>query len=534
MERNSVKRRLPKPQSLTRREFITRSTLAAGFLGLHSNGLEHILNPGRSNAVKKPNIILIVADDLGYGELGCQGNKEIPTPHIDSIARNGVRFTNGYVTAPLCSPSRAGLLTGRYQQRFGHEFNPGPTTDASTDFGLPLSETLLPARLKELGYKTGMVGKWHLGLKPEFLPTNRGFDEFFGFLGGAHSYVGNDVKGGTILRSSTPVSEKEYLTDAFAREAEAFIEKHHDEPFFLYLPFNAVHMPLQSIQKYLDRFGHIKDEKRKTFAAMSSAMDDAVGRVIERVRRHKLEENTLIVFISDNGGPTLTTTSGNLPLRGYKAQVLEGGIRLPFMMQWKGRLPAGKVFHQPVSSLDIHPTAIAAAGGTIKPEVNLDGVDLSPFMTGKNPDRPHETLCWRMGEKQAIRHGDWKLIKEQGEKEWSLYNLADDVGEANNLAAKLPEKVKELKSLYDAWEAQLQDPKWIRQDNRRTRARQAARQSQTETERQLENRFKRLDRNGDGKLSADEANSAPRFRGADLNGDGVITLEEAKKHILKK
>jgi arylsulfatase A-like enzyme len=529
-----MKRRLPAPQSLTRREFITRSTLAAGFLGLHSNGLEHILNPGRSDAGKKPNIILIVADDLGYGELGCQGNKEIPTPHIDSIARNGVRFTNGYVTAPLCSPSRAGLLTGRYQQRFGHEFNPGQTTNPSTDFGLPLSETLLPARLKELGYKTGMVGKCHLGLKPEFLPINRGFDEFFGFLGGAHSYVGNDVQKGTVLRGSTPVPEKEYLTDAFAREAEAFIEKHHDKPFFLYLPFNAVHMPLQSIQKYLDRFGNIKDGKRKTFAAMISAMDDAVGRVIERVRKHKLEENTLIFFISDNGGPTLTTTSGNLPLRGYKAQVLEGGIRLPFMMQWKGRLPAGKVYHHPVSSLDIHPTAIAAAGGAIKPEMNLDGVDLSLFMTGTNPNRPHETLCWRMGEKQAIRHGDWKLIKEQGEIEWSLYNLAEDAGEEKNLAAKMPEKVKELKSLYGAWEAQLQDPKWIRQNTRRTRTRQAARQSQAETERQLENRFKRLDRNGDGKLSADEANNAPRFRGADLNGDGVITMEEAKKHILKK
>lgn len=520
--------------SLTRREFLTRSTLAAGFLSLQGNRFENILDSAQRGIGKQPNIILVVADDLGYGELGCQGNKEIPTPNIDSIARNGVRFTQAYVTAPLCSPSRAGLLTGRYQQRFGHEFNPGKPTKPSEDFGLPLSETLLPARLKELGYATGMVGKWHLGLKPEFHPMRRGFDEFFGFMGGAHPYLGNDKEAKTIFRGTEAVAEKEYLTDAFAREAEAFMERHHRETFFLYLPFNAVHMPLQSIAKYLDRFVDIKDERRRTFAAMTSALDDAVGRVLAKVREHKLEENTLLFFISDNGGPTLTTTSGNGPLRGYKAQVLEGGIRIPFTMQWKGRVPAGKVYKQPVSSLDIHSTALVAAGGAVTPDKKLDGVYLVPFLAGKSSAKPHESLCWRMGEKCAIRHGDWKLVKEQGDKEWSLYNLAEDIGEKENLAAKFPARLQQLNELYAMWEKQLQQPKWIRQDNRRTGAKKAAKRKSTTAKQQLENRFKRLDRNGDGKLSSDEAKNAPRFRGADLNGDGVITLEEAKRSILKK
>ena len=524
----------PNSRSISRRTFLAQGSLAAGFLGLHPNGLRDVLSPSDHGAGRKPNIILIVADDLGYGELGCQGNKAIPTPNIDSIARNGVRFTQGYVSAPLCSPSRAGLLTGRYQQRFGHEFNPGPTTDSSSDFGLPLTETLLPARLKELGYRTGMVGKWHLGFKPEFHPMKRGFDEFFGFLGGAHSYVLEGNKANAILRGTEPVDEKEYLTDAFAREAVSFIERHQSQPFFLYLPFNAVHMPLQAIQKYLDRFPNINDEKRRTYAAMTSAMDDAVGRVLAKLQEYKLEENTLLFFTSDNGGPTPTTTSSNKPLRGYKAQVLEGGIRLPFMVQWKGNLPAGKVYDHPVVSLDIHPTAFVAAGGSVSAEMKFDGVNLVPFLKTKGSAKPHETLCWRMGEKRAIRHGDWKLVKEQGEKEWSLYNLAEDIGEEKNLSAKMPEKVSQLGKLFDEWESQLAEPKWIRQDNRRTGAKRAARRNVSAAEQQLETRFRRLDRNGDGKLTADEARKAPRFSAADLNGDGVITLDEAKRHILKK
>ncbi|MEW6211032.1 MAG: sulfatase-like hydrolase/transferase, partial [Acidobacteriota bacterium] len=333
----------------------------------------------QATPARRPNILLIVADDLGYADLGVQGCKDIPTPNIDSIARGGVRFTNGYVSCPVCSPTRAGLMTGRYQQRFGHEFNPGPAAQAEEDFGLPLSEVTLAYRLKALGYATGMFGKWHIGYKPEMHPMRRGFDEFFGFLGGAHSYINpNERRANPILRGNEVISERSYLTEAFAREAVSFIERHHNESFFLYLPFNAVHAPMQATEKYRSRFASITDERRRTFAAMLSAMDDAVGQVLARLRELKLEENTLIFFISDNGGPTLQTTSRNDPLRGYKGQVLEGGIRIPFLIQWKGRVPAGKVYDRPVISLDIHPTALAAAGGKITGELKLDGRNLLP------------------------------------------------------------------------------------------------------------------------------------------------------------
>ncbi|MCE5328619.1 MAG: sulfatase-like hydrolase/transferase [Planctomycetaceae bacterium] len=405
---------------------------------------------------RRPNILLIVADDLGYGELSCQGCKDIPTPHIDSIAAAGVRFTQGYVSAPLCSPSRAGLATGRYQQRFGHEFNPGH--EAAAGFGLPRSETMLSERLKGMGYATGMVGKWHLGFKEGLTPTHRGFDEFFGFLAGAHPYIPG--QGAAILRGEKPIVEKEYLTDAFAREATAFIDNHHDHPFFLYVPFNAVHSPLQSVQKYMARFPNLKD-KRRIYAGMTAAMDDAVGAMLGRLRKHSLEEDTLVFFISDNGGPTPHTTSSNVPLRGFKGHVWEGGIRLPFMMQWKNHLPAGAVCREPAISLDIHPTAVAAAGKAIDPAWKLDGVNLLPYLKGENAAAPHETLYWRMGDnKYAVRHGDWKMLIEEGHPAPGLFNLAKDIGEKNDLSADKPAKLKELQGLYRAWDAQLAKPRW--------------------------------------------------------------------------
>jgi arylsulfatase A-like enzyme len=415
---------------------------------------------GGFGAARKPNIVLIVADDLGYGELGVQGCKDIPTPNIDSIARAGVRFTNGYVSCPVCSPTRAGMATGRYQQRFGHEFNPGPAASADDVFGLSLAETPLAARLKGEGYATGMVGKWHLGYRPQYHPQKRGFDEFFGFLGGAHSYV--DALGdqaNPILRGTQPVDEKEYTTNAFAREALSFIDRHQREPFFLYLPFNAVHAPLQGLEGYLARFSNIQDQKRRTFAAMHACLDHAVGRVLKMLRDTKQEENTLLFFISDNGGPTPSTTSGNLPLRGYKAQVLEGGIRIPFMVQWKGRIPAGKVYDSPVISLDIHPTAMAAAGGRIPADAKLDGVDLLPYITGKDQARPHDKLYWRYGQQWAIRSGDWKLLSMGGAQP-ELYDLAHDIGEKSDLAGAKPEKAKELRAAYEDWNRQLIAPLW--------------------------------------------------------------------------
>ena len=347
---------------------------------------------------------------MGYAGLGVQGCRDIPTPNMDSIARGGVRFTQGYVSCPLCSPTRAGLMTGRYGQRFGYEMNPGPAAVADDKFGLPLAEKTLAERMKDLGYRTGMFGKWHLGFKPEMTPPKRGFDEFFGFLDGAHEYLPGR-RAGRILRGMDPVEEKEYLTEALAREAVSFIERHKDEPFFLYVPFNAVHAPMQSVQKYLDRFPDITDANRRIHAAMTAALDDAVGRVLQTLRRLDLEQDTLIFFFSDNGGPTAQTTSSNAPFRGFKGQVWEGGIHIPFMMQWKDHLPAGRVDERPVIQLDILPTALAAAGAEIQPEWKLDGANLLPFLSGANPGRPHEALYWRMGRQQAVRSGDWKLVR---------------------------------------------------------------------------------------------------------------------------
>jgi arylsulfatase A-like enzyme len=474
---------------------------------------------------RKPNIVLIVADDLGYGELTVQGfEKDIPTPNIDAIAKRGVRFTQGYVSAPLCSPTRAGLATGRYQQRFGHEFNPGPQDNARSTFGLPRSETMLAERLKTLGYATGMVGKWHLGFTHEFMPIQRGFDSFFGFLGGAHAYLPGQ-KGASIYRGNTPIVEKDYLTDAFAREAVAFIDQHREEPFFLYLPFNAVHAPLQAPEKYLKRFPNIADPKRRTFAAMTAAMDDAVGRVLGKLDELKLTGQTLVVFISDNGGPTPTTSSGNGPLRGFKGQIWEGGIRLPFMMQWPGRLPAARIYDQPVISLDVYPTIIAATGAAISPEWKLDGVDLMPFLTGTAGGRPHETLYWRMGQKHAIRDGDWKVTVEPGTPP-GLFNLANDLGEKTDLSLNNPEKMKELVAKYDAWSAQMADAgRTSGAANKRT----AGGKKGASTAR-LDARFKQFDKNGDGKLTPEELEKPKIFKQMDTNRDGVVTFEEAKAY----
>jgi arylsulfatase A-like enzyme len=422
-----------------------------------------------SAADSKPNIVLIVGDDLGYGEILCRGKQDIPTPNLRSLATGGVCFTNAYVSCPVCSPTRAGLLTGRYQQRFGHEFNPGPATAAAANFGLSLEEATIAERLKKLGYATGMVGKWHLGYRPEFHPQKRGFDEFFGFLGGAHSYVDSAADpANRILRGTEPVDEPAYLTDALGREAVAFIDRHKSEPFFLYLPFNAVHAPLEAPDKYLNRFSEIGNAKRRTFAAMLSAMDDAVGQVLEKLRADSLEENTLIFFITDNGGPTAQISSKNDPLRGFKGQVWEGGIRVPFVVQWKGHLPADKIVEAPVIALDILPTAVAAAGGQTSGGKKLDGVNLLPYLEGETTAPPHEALYWRFGPQWAIRKGNWKLLQAQEGGE-QLFDLAGDVGEQKDLAAEKPDVVAELKKDYAAWNAELDEPKW-----RNQRARPAA------------------------------------------------------------
>lgn len=430
-----------------------------------------------SCAARKPNILVIVGDDMGYADVGFHGCSDIPTPHLDALARSGMRFTNGYVSGPYCSPTRAGLMTGRYQQRFGHEFNPSMQESRASGAGLPLTETTMADRFKAAGYRTAMFGKWHLGANDNQHPLSRGFEQFYGFLDGEHSYLEpRENPNSPVLDGRTPVSEMKYLTEEIADRAEAFIQKQGQQPFFLYLPFNAVHTPMHAIEKYLQRFPNISDPQRRTYAAMMSALDDAVGRVVAALRATKLEEDTLIFFISDNGGPMMPTTtingSINKPLRGSKRQTYEGGIRVPFVISWKGRVPAGKTFEHPVIQLDVLPTALAAAA--IKPPsaTKFDGVNLLPFLTGKQKGAPHDTLYWRMGNMMAIRRGAWKLVKtREGRLDTdvnalsdlsgaALYNLAEDIGEQRDLAAQHPDKAKALAAAWRQWNQQLAQPLW--------------------------------------------------------------------------
>jgi arylsulfatase A-like enzyme len=433
---------------------------------------------------KRPNIILIVGDDMGYADIGVHGCRDIPTPHIDALAAAGVRCTSGYVSGPYCSPTRAGLLTGRYQTRFGHEFNPGGgqrrarrrQTQGGPDaqqqaqlqganrqrrIGLPLSEATIADRLKAAGYTTGLVGKWHLGGGERFHPQRRGFDEFFGFLGGAHPYF--PAEGGRILRGKERVDEQEYLTDALGREAVAFIDRHREQPFFLYLAFNAVHTPMHADEARLAKFKEIGDERRRTYAAMMSAMDDAIGAVADKLREAQIEENTLVFFISDNGGPTMPGTSGNAsnnaPLRGSKRTTLEGGIRVPYLVKWPAQLPGGKLYEQPVIQIDLLPTALAAAGVEIGDDKVVEGVNLLPYLRGEDDGAPHDALYWRFGRQMAIRQGDWKLVRYDATvdgmrgqfTEPKLYNLAADIGEANDLIDSEPEKAAALQAAWDEW-----------------------------------------------------------------------------------
>ncbi|MCA8986372.1 MAG: sulfatase [Planctomycetaceae bacterium] len=428
---------------------------------------------------KRPNIILLLADDLGYGELGCQGNPQIPTPHIDSIARHGVRFTQGYVTASYCSPSRAGLLTGRYQTRFGYEKNPiGPLND-DPQVGLSVTETTIADQFRNAGYRTSLLGKWHLGGTAAYHPQRRGFEEFFGFLHEGHYFVpppfenvrtwlrvrrlpdgtqGRAQFGETfysthmgssepnydannpILRGGQPVYEVEYLTDALTREAVHFIERVHEQPFFLYVAYNAVHSPMQARHEDCERFPEIEDPHRQIFAGMLYSLDQSVGQILKKVNQLGLVERTLIVFLSDNGGPTRELTSSNAPLRGEKGSLYEGGVRVPMLMQWPWTIPAGSVCDQPVISLDLAPTFYAAT--QIEHEHrHLDGVNLLPYLCSKQESRPHEWLFWSQNGKAALRAGDWKLVRNQAgrkEEKWELFRLDTDPAESQDLSMQFP------------------------------------------------------------------------------------------------
>lgn len=420
-------------------------------------------------AEERPNVIVILTDDQGYADTGFNGSKDIPTPNIDRIAENGVTFTRGYVSYAVCGPSRAGLITGRYQDRFGLSRNPLLTPNDTSE-GLPFSEETLAEVLGREGYTSSILGKWHLGAHPSQYPLERGFDEFFGFLAGGHQYFPEmwnirDVSEAEqqwdgyktrLMRNNGRVDETSYLTDALSREAVDFVERNAKQPFFLYLSYNAPHTPLQAPEEYLQRFANIENQRRRTYAAMLSAIDDGVGALLDKLEQLNIHENTMVFFLSDNGGATNDNTADNSPLRGMKGQFYEGGIRVPFAMQLPGKIPGGLVFDKPITSLDIFATAVAHAGG--KPENKPDGVDLIPFLTGQNDAYPHEALFWRHFDRgwKVMMTKDLKYHEFENRKP-ELYNLEHDAGE-NKPLEMTPEQLSFFSNKLSEWESQMKEP----------------------------------------------------------------------------
>ena len=447
-----------------------------------------------ATAPTRANIILLVADDLGYGEVG--PGQRIATPQLERLAQSGVRCAAGYVTAPYCAPSRAGLLTGRMQTRFGYENNPTGVRNTDPNVGLPLSEKTLSQVLHDAGYATSLVGKWHLGGTAAFHPQRRGFDEFFGFLHEGHYFVPPPWVGVTtrlrrkslpdgtqgqwigdhlqldtalksdeplydtdnpILRSSQPVDERAYLTDAFTREAVSFIHRHQDRPFFLTVTYNAVHSPMQGADAYMERFAKEPNMHRRIFSAMLANLDDSIGAVLNAVDETKMAERTLIIFISDNGGATRELTSSNLPLRGEKGQLYEGGIRVPFIVRYPGQLPAAITYAPAISSLDLFPSICAAAG--IAAPAKRDGVNIFPHLRGEQQEPPHQRLYWRQNKRSALRQGDYKIVRNDGPASaWELYHLGEDLAEANDLAKSQPEKLQALVSEFEKLNSEMIEP----------------------------------------------------------------------------
>jgi arylsulfatase A-like enzyme len=477
----------------------------------------------RRGASVRPNIIVILADDLGYSDIATYPAGRFPTPNIQRIARQGVLFTDGYATAPVCGPSRAAFLTGRYQQRFGFEYNNGPARrDLSAGLGLATGELTIAQLLQRTGYYTAMIGKWHLGSGAQFYPMRRGFDQFVGFLPGETSYIdprlagvhlsygplGDEVIHEALALASTDGkidtsgdadfgkkttraaryfsrgslnqivegprrrvvhNGHEYLTDYFGDRAAGFI---HDrsksgQPYFLYLAFNAPHAPHMVTARYYDRFPQIKDHQERVYAAMIAALDDNIGKVLDAVQASGGADRTLIVFASDNGCaayfPGLCSCR---PLRGGKLSYYEGGIRVPFMMSWPGHIPSGLIYRRMVSLLDVVPTAVAAAHGALPVDRAYDGVDLTPYLTGTKDGDPHQVLAWRALPLEAIRKGEWKLWESSGGdgdaygKYRLLFNLGSDLNEAHDLGGSDPQEVRRLAVQLSRWSRGMIAPKW--------------------------------------------------------------------------
>ncbi len=399
----------------------------------------------------KPNILIFFVDDMGWAQPGCYGGKMAPTPNIDALAKGGMRFTDGYSSGCICSPGRVGMLTGRYQSRTGHDANP---TKPGRE--LLLTETTMAQRLKSAGYKTGIVGKWHLGdTGPQFMPLARGFDFAVGSVGNL-----GEGKGPAFYRGKEKLNDlagAPITSPVYAKEAMGFMEQSKEKPWFLYLAFNAVHAPHVASQKWLDKFKHLPKHDQQ-YAGLVAEADEAVGDVMAKLRELKQEENTLIFLISDNGGAYQNAEMGGL--RGHKWFVWEGGVRVSWIAAWKGRVAGGRVSHDPVIQLDVLPTALAAAGVEVKPDWQLDGVNLLPLLEGKTEKLAARELYFRFGVQHAVRSGDWKLVKASEKMETMLVNLAQDSGEQKDLSAENPAKKKELQALFDKWDATMKPPRW--------------------------------------------------------------------------
>ncbi len=424
-----------------------------------------------SGFCQKKNIILLFADDAGYHDFGFQGSKTFQTPNLDKLSLEGVICNQAYTTAAVCGPSRAGLLTGKYQQRFGFEENNVPgymslsSRDIGDEMGLPLNQKTIADYLADLGYKSIVLGKWHMGNADKYHPLKRGFDEFYGFRGGARSFYAlseqeaNEKPENRLEKGFGNFQETdEYLTDALSREACSFMERNQNTPFFMYVSFNAVHSPLQAGPEDLLKIKGLTG-KRKILAAMTLAMDRACGQILEKLKALGLEEDTLVVFANDNGGPVGTETS-NYPLSGAKSNHLEGGIRVPCIIKLPGVIKAGTAYNNSISMLDMLPTFINFAGGKAKGIEDIDGVDLIPYLSGETNATPHEALFWKKENRGVVQQGEWKMMRFP-DRPAELYNIKDDIGEHFNLAYKYPDRVKEMFKVLWSWEVQLERPMFM-------------------------------------------------------------------------
>ncbi len=458
-----------------RRFYLLSSAIAlAAIWAFHSEQ-----SPDRKS--EKPNILIILCDDLGYNDVGFNGSKDIPTPALDKLAKNGTIFSSAYVAHPFCGPSRTSLMTGRYAHKIGAQFNLPPNSETIGE-GVPLSETFISTVLQKSGYKTGIIGKWHLGAIPKYHPNNRGFDEFYGFLGGGHNYHPEQFKAAykkqkekgekvifeyllPLENNEKEVDETEYLTDAFSREAVRFVNKttQKKDAFFLYLSYNAPHTPLEGKKEDLEKFMHIKDEKRRNYAAMVYAVDRGVDQITKALEANGQLENTLIIFLSDNGGRT-DAGANNFPLRESKGSTCEGGYRVPMFFHWPGKVPAGETFNFPVSTLDFYPTFAALAKANVPKGKLLDGKNIwEDFLHKTNSHENQNIYVLRHREGYTdvgIRNNEWKALKTN-QNNWKLYNLNKDIGENQDLSHENPELLKSMVKEGEKWSRSHSQPRWF-------------------------------------------------------------------------